>query len=152
MAVFCSSLTSWFPGMLLTYFLIIIIIIIIIIKLMTQILANRISPWLTSILHPSQHCGIHDHSIFEAIATVREAIACTEYTRTSMCVLYIDFKDAFVNISHGYLFQILVICGFSKQVQRYIRQIMGKQHRQSISMITGRGSIPLTAECCKDVL
>jgi hypothetical protein len=43
MAVFCSSLTSWFPGMLLTYFLsvfeivpvahiIIIIIIIIIIK------------------------------------------------------------------------------------------------------------------------
>ena len=36
MAVFCSSLTSWFPGMLLTYFLndfIIIIIIIIIQKL-----------------------------------------------------------------------------------------------------------------------
>jgi hypothetical protein len=31
MAVFCSSLTSWFPGMLLTYFLNVIIIIIIII-------------------------------------------------------------------------------------------------------------------------
>jgi len=31
MAVFCSSLTSWSPGMSLTYFLIIIIIIIIII-------------------------------------------------------------------------------------------------------------------------
>ena len=32
-AVFCSSLTSWFPGMLLTYFIIIIIIIIIIIEI-----------------------------------------------------------------------------------------------------------------------
>jgi len=31
MAVFCSSLTSWFPGISLTYFIIIIIIIIIII-------------------------------------------------------------------------------------------------------------------------
>jgi hypothetical protein len=42
-AVFCSSLTSWFPGIVLTYFLndfemviIIIIIIIIIIKLATR--------------------------------------------------------------------------------------------------------------------
>jgi hypothetical protein len=64
--------------------------------------------------------------------------------------MYIDFKDVFDNISHGYLFQVLVSCGFSKQFQRYSRQIMGTQHRQSISMITGRVSIPLTAECCKD--
>jgi len=33
-------------------------------KLMTQILANHISPWLTLVLHPSQHYGIHGHSIF----------------------------------------------------------------------------------------
>jgi len=61
-------------------------------KLMTQVLENHISPWLTFFLHPSQHCGIHGDSIFEAIATVREAISYTEYTRTSMCILSIDFK------------------------------------------------------------
>jgi len=33
-------------------------------KLITRILANRICPWLTSIFHPSQHCGIYGHSIF----------------------------------------------------------------------------------------
>ena len=50
MAVFCSSLTSWFPGMLLTYFLnvfeivIIIIIIIIIIKFLWEELVTMIYP------------------------------------------------------------------------------------------------------------
>ena len=52
-------------------------------KLMSRILANCISPWLTSILYPSQHCGIYGHNNFEAKATVREAIAYTECTRMS---------------------------------------------------------------------
>jgi hypothetical protein len=47
-------------------------------KLMTRILANRIRPWLNSVLHPSQHCGTHGHSILEATAQVREAIAYVE--------------------------------------------------------------------------
>jgi len=47
-------------------------------NLMTRILANRINPWLTSILHPSQHCGMYVLSIFETMTTVREAIAYTE--------------------------------------------------------------------------
>jgi len=76
-------------------------------KLMPRILENRISPWLTSILHPIQHCGIYGHSIFETIATVRETIAYTEYIRTSMCILSIDLKEAFDNIAHDYLFQLL---------------------------------------------
>jgi len=86
-------------------------------KLMTRILANRLSSWLTSILHPSQHCGMYGLSILEAIATVREAIAYTEYTRTPMRILSIDFKEAFDNIVHDYLFQLLESYGFSKQFQ-----------------------------------
>ena len=74
-------------------------------KLITRILANRTSPWLTSALHPSQHCGIYGHSIFEATATVREAIPYTEYKRTSMYILSFDFKEAFDNITYDYLFQ-----------------------------------------------
>ena len=93
------------------------------IKLMSRILANRISPWITSILHPSQHCGIYGRTNFEVIATVREAIAYTKYTRTSMCILSIDFKEAFDNISHDYLFQLLETYGFSKQTQKRIRQV-----------------------------
>jgi hypothetical protein len=50
------------------------------VKLLTRILAKRLSPWLHSILHPSQHCGINERTIYEALATVRETIAYTEYT------------------------------------------------------------------------
>ena len=43
MAVFCSSLTSWFPGMLLTYFLnVIIIIIIIIIQILCVVVVEKL--------------------------------------------------------------------------------------------------------------
>jgi len=94
-------------------------------KSMSRILANRTSLWLTSILHSSHHCRIYGHSIFEAIATVRETIAHTEYTRTSMCILFIDFKKSFYNIAHDYLFKVLESYGFSKQFQRCIRQMYG---------------------------
>ena len=90
-------------------------------KLLSRILANRIRPWLATLLHPSQHCGIQGHNIFQAIAGVLEAITYTECTRTSMCVLSLDFKEAIDNISHDYLFQILKKYGFSRFFQQYVR-------------------------------
>jgi hypothetical protein len=47
-------------------------------KLLSRIIANRIRPWLATLLHPSQHCGIQGHNTFEAIAGVRETIDYTE--------------------------------------------------------------------------
>jgi hypothetical protein len=90
-------------------------------KLLSRIIANRIRPWFATLLHPSQHCGIQGHNIFEAIAGVREAIAYTECTWLSLCLLSLDFKEAFDNISHDYLFQILEKYGFSLLIQQYIR-------------------------------
>jgi hypothetical protein len=90
-------------------------------KLVSWILAKRIRPWLATLLHPSQHCEIQGHNIFEAICGVREAIAYTECTRSSICVLSFDFKGAFDNISHDYLFQILEKYMFSTLFEQYIR-------------------------------
>jgi hypothetical protein len=59
-------------------------------KLLRRILAKRLSQWLNSMLHPSQHCGMNGITTYEALATVREAIACTEYRRTSMCILSLE--------------------------------------------------------------
>jgi len=81
-------------------------------KMMSRILAYRLSPWLTT-LHPSQHCGIRGHTVFEALATVRDAIANAEYSRSKLCLLSLDFKEAFDNISHSYLFNILKTYGLS---------------------------------------
>jgi hypothetical protein len=43
-------------------------------KLLARVIANRMNPWLDPFLHPSQHCGISGHTIFEAIANIRDAI------------------------------------------------------------------------------
>lgn len=89
-------------------------------KFLTPNLAKRLSPWLYSLLHPCQHYWINGRSLYEAITTVREAIAWAEYTRTSMCILLLHFRDAFDNISYAYLFKILEIYGSSNRFQRCI--------------------------------
>ena len=65
MAVFCSSLTSWFPGMLLTYFLnvfeIIIIIIIVIIIITIIIILTSKFRFVTELLQ-SWICAVDTES------------------------------------------------------------------------------------------
>jgi len=89
-------------------------------KLLSRIITNRIRPWTATILHPSQYCGIQGHNIFEAIVGVREAIAYTECTRSSIFILSQDFKEAFDKISHDYLLTVLGKYGFSSRFQQYI--------------------------------
>jgi len=67
---------------------------------------------MEELLHLSQHCGVPGRTIFDAMATEREAIAQTEMTHVPLCVLSLDFQEAFDRISHQYLFTILRIYGF----------------------------------------
>jgi hypothetical protein len=91
------------------------------IKVMARIIANRLGLWLPSIIHTSQHCGVRGHTIFDAVATVREAIAQAAHTKQALCILSLDFQAAFDNISHQYLFEILERYGFGASFQRRIR-------------------------------
>ena len=70
-------------------------------KLLARIITNRLRLWMPYVLQPSQFCGINEGTVFEAIATVRDAVAYANATRTPMCVLTIDFKEAFEKISHS---------------------------------------------------
>jgi hypothetical protein len=67
-------------------------------KLLTRILATRLKPWLNKILHPGQHCGIVGPTIYEELATIRDAVAYAEHSRKPLCVLFLDFKEAFDNV------------------------------------------------------
>jgi hypothetical protein len=40
-----------------------------------------------------------------------------------MCILSLDFREAFDNISHDYLFKMLEIYGFSNRFQRCIQDM-----------------------------
>jgi hypothetical protein len=88
-----------------------------------RIIANRLRLWLADILHPSQHCGIRDIAVFEAVATLRDAVTYAEHTDTPLCLLSIDFAEAFDRLFHDYLHAIIREHDFSAHYQRRIRNL-----------------------------
>ena len=55
---------------------------------------------MEELLHPSKYCGVPGRSIFEEMATLSEAVAQTEVTCMPLCVLFLDFQEAFDRISY----------------------------------------------------
>jgi hypothetical protein len=82
-------------------------------KLLSRILANRLKRRLPEIMHPKQFCGTSDNNIHGALAAIRETIAHSEHTNAPACIFSLDFQNAFDNIAHTYLFEILKAYGFS---------------------------------------
>jgi hypothetical protein len=82
-------------------------------RILAHIMVNRIRPKLEELMHPSHYCGRPGNTVFEATATVREAIVFAEVTRKPLCNISLDFKEAFDRISRKYLFAILHSYGFS---------------------------------------
>jgi hypothetical protein len=66
---------------------------------------------------------VADSTIFDAIATVRDAIAYAEVTQDPLCNLALDFKEAFDKISHKYLFSMMRSYGLSERCITLIRQM-----------------------------
>ena len=110
-------------------------------KLFTRIIANSLRPWLSGILQPSQHCGLPGNTVFDAVATVRDAVAYAEATGIPLCVLIIDFEEAFNKISHSYLYTLLRQCGFSDRFQQRIRNVYDSA--TASIQINGHRSIPI---------
>jgi hypothetical protein len=84
-------------------------------KILARIIAQRIRPVMEK-LHESHYCGVPGNNIFDAVTTIREAIAQAEVTETLLCVLSLDFREAFDRISHKYLFAVLDRYGLSDYV------------------------------------
>ena len=68
-----------------------------------RIIRNRLRPTLSDMLHPSQYYAVPGNTIFDAVATVRDAVAYAELTHAPLCILSLDFTAAFEGISHTYL-------------------------------------------------
>ena len=60
-------------------------------------------------LHPSQHSGVSGNTIYNALTTVRDAIAYAEFTHSSQSIISLDFTTAFDRITHMYLILMLKI-------------------------------------------
>jgi len=76
-------------------------------KIFARLIAARVWPILSELLHPSHYCGAPGNTIFDAVATVRVSTAYAETTRRTLCVVFLDLKQAFDRISHTYLLTAL---------------------------------------------
>jgi len=76
-------------------------------KCVVQILARRLQPVIEKHLTGTQYRGVPGTSIMDTVATIHEATAYAECKRRSMCMLSLDFSNAFDRIAHEYLFQDL---------------------------------------------
>jgi hypothetical protein len=92
-------------------------------KILARLIAARLRPILADLLHPSQHCGVPRTFILDAVATIRDAVAYAETEQRPLCVVSLDFKEAFDRISHTYLLSVLRSYGFS---ERFIASIRGR--------------------------
>ena len=102
-------------------------------------------PTLPDILHPSQHCGTPKNTIFDAVATVRDAIGHAETTQTPFCVFTLDFKQAFDRISHTYPMAVLSSYEFDKGFIECIRMMYDKA--TTVVHINGHISQPIPIQC-----
>jgi len=76
-------------------------------NILARIIAQRLRPVLADHLTEAQFCEVPGNTIIDAGATVRDTIAYAENGRIPLCVLSLDFKNAFDRITHNYLFQTL---------------------------------------------
>jgi hypothetical protein len=86
-------------------------------------MATRLHLVLLDQLHRTQYCGVPGNTILDAVMQVRNAIAYSESTATPLCVLTLDFQQAFDRISHQFLFNILQAYGITPWFCERIRTI-----------------------------
>jgi hypothetical protein len=55
---------------------------------------------------------VGDNNILDALAEVRETVAMAEATNEPVCILSLDFKEAFDKMAHTYLYAVLEHYGF----------------------------------------
>jgi len=114
-------------------------------KILTRIIAQRLRIWMEDILHVNQYGGRKGNTIYDTAAAVRDIIAFTEINNTSLCLLSIDFKDAFDNISHEYLFKILGEYGIGDVMCRRLIEIYANATLTLI--LNGSRSKPIPIKC-----
>jgi hypothetical protein len=114
-------------------------------KILAKILANRLRPLIEEHLQKNQFCGVPGNTILDALATVRNTTAFAEIKKTPMCIVSLDFQEAFDRISHTYLATILRSYGLSEWFVDRIRN-MYEEAYSSVS-INGHISGPIPIRC-----
>jgi hypothetical protein len=82
-------------------------------KIQARIMAQCLKHVLAEHLRDTQYCGVMGNTIIDAVACVRDVVTYADTSNTLMCVLSLDFEQAFDRLLHQYLFGIMSSLGIS---------------------------------------
>jgi hypothetical protein len=114
-------------------------------KILARLVTNRLQTVITAHLPATQFCGVHGNTILDAVATIRDSIAYAEYHHTPLCVISLDFRNAFDRISHDYLFKTLRAYGIDEPIIAGLRHLY--EGATSLVQVNGQLYGPIPIHC-----
>jgi hypothetical protein len=114
-------------------------------RILARIITNLIQPIRSELIHPSQRVGVQGGGVFEAVGTVRDTIVYAEKTQIPLCILSLDFTEAFDRISNKYPLKLLSSYGFSTELFAFIKNMYDQAY--SSIHIHGHATGPTPIHC-----
>ena len=85
-------------------------------KILSRILANRITPILSKIISNNQKCGVPGRKIDQILFNIQAVFEIAKQIKEKFSLMLIDFKKAFNRLSHQFIFKIFQEPGFGKMM------------------------------------
>jgi len=117
------------------------------IKLITKLLANRLQPLVTALVHRNQYGFIKKRSIQDCVAWAYEYIHLCSCSRKEIVILKLDFEKAFDKVEHQTMISLLEARGFGPRWVRWMQNIFSS----GTSAVLLNGAIGKTFHCRRGV-
>lgn len=106
-----TTLKNWRPISLLNYDY----------KILSKLLANRISDVLDTIVHPDQTCSVRGRSIQDNLHLLRNIIDYVNQKNIPCAFLSLDLEKAFDRVEYSFLFSTLEKFGFGPVILKWLK-------------------------------
>ncbi|MCG8049147.1 MAG: reverse transcriptase domain-containing protein [Candidatus Thiodiazotropha endolucinida] len=90
-------------------------------KIITKVLATRLSKVIENVIHQDQTCSVKSRSIFDNVHLLRNIIDYVDQKDLPCIFLNLDQEKAFDRVSHEFLFAALERFGFSENFIRWVK-------------------------------